>query len=89
MNPELIVQMIQDFLYTSLLLVAPAVATSLIVGLVIALFQTLTSIQEQTLTFAPRIVAVAIVIAFTLTWSLNVLIQFTQRTFLQMASLLQ
>lgn len=88
MNPELIVQTIQDFLFTSLLLVAPAVATSLIVGLVIAVFQTLTSIQEQTLTFAPRIVAVAVVIAFTLTWSLNVLIDFTQRVFLNMSELL-
>lgn len=87
MGIELIVQTMQDFLYTGLLLVAPAVVTSLVVGLVIAIFQTLTSIQEQTLTFAPRIVAVAVVIAVTLTWSLNVLIDFTQRLFLQMMDL--
>ena len=87
MTPEMIVQMIQEFLFTSLILVAPAVVTSLVVGLVIAIFQTLTSIQEQTLTFAPRIVAVAVVIAFTLTWSLNVLMDFTQRVFLQMTDL--
>ncbi|MGI9516411.1 MAG: flagellar biosynthetic protein FliQ [Pirellulaceae bacterium] len=87
MGPEEMAQVVRDFLYTGLLLVAPTVLTSLLVGLIIAMFQTVTSIQEQTLTFAPRILAVAVVIALTLTWSLNILIQFTQRLFEQMAHL--
>ena len=85
MSADQMVQMLQEFLYLGLLLVAPAVLTSLLIGLLIAIFQTITSIQEQTLTFAPRIVAVAVVIALTLTWSLNLLIDFTQRVFLQMS----
>jgi len=85
MSADQMVQMLQEFLYLGLLLVAPAVLTSLLIGLLIAIFQTITSIQEQTLTFAPRIVAVAIVIALTLTWSLNLLIDFTQRVFMQMS----
>ncbi|MDG2013850.1 MAG: flagellar biosynthetic protein FliQ [Pirellulaceae bacterium] len=85
MSADQMVQMLQEFLYLGLLLVAPAVLTSLLIGLLIAIFQTITSIQEQTLTFAPRIVAVAVVVALTLTWSLNLLIDFTQRVFLQMS----
>ena len=85
MSADQMVQMLQEFLYLGLLLVAPAVLTSLLIGLLIAIFQTITSIQEQTLTFAPRIVAVAVVIALTLTWSLNLLIDFTQRVCMQMS----
>lgn len=87
MNSDQMIQVINELLITGLLLVAPAVATSLIVGLIIAIFQTVTSIQEQTLTFAPRIVAVVIVIALTMTWSMNLLISFTQRLFDQMAGI--
>ena len=87
MSSEHMILIIHEFLFTSLLLVAPAVATSLVVGLVIAIFQTVTSIQEQTLTFAPRIVAVAIVIALTLTWSMNLLIAFTEKLFTQMSGI--
>ncbi len=57
----------------------------LVVGLAISLFQTLTSIQEQTLSFAPRIVAVAAIIVFTLPWSLSVLTSFTYRMIWRMS----
>jgi len=87
MSADQMVQMLQEFLYLGLLLVAPAVLTSLAIGLIIAIFQTVTSIQEQTLTFAPRIVAVAVVIALTLTWSLNMMLDFTQRLFMQMSQI--
>jgi flagellar biosynthesis protein FliQ len=87
MNDDQIIQIVNEFLYLGLLLSAPAIVTSLLVGLIIAVFQTVTSIQEQTLTFAPRIVAVAVVIALTLTWSMNLLTSFTYRLFEQMAGL--
>ena len=70
-----------ELLVTGLLLVGPAVLTSLAVGLLVSIFQTITSIQEQTLSFAPRIVAVGIVLAVTLTWSLRVASEFTRRLF--------
>ena len=87
MNADQMVAMLQEFLYLGLLLVAPTVITSMAVGLIIAIFQTITSIQEQTLTFAPRIVAVAIVLALTLAWSLNLLMDFTIRIFSQMQNI--
>ena len=79
-SPE-VVQLTREFLLTGLLLIGPAVATSLVVGLVISIFQTVTSIQEQTLTFAPRILAVALVVGLTISWSLQLMIDFTIRIF--------
>ena len=71
----------RELLFTAILLSAPVVLTSLAVGLLISVFQTLTSIQEQTLTFAPRIVIVALVMMATLPWSLRVLMNFTEWMF--------
>ena len=74
-----IVTLSRDLLMTALLLSFPAVAISLIVGTVISILQTVTSIQEQTLSFAPRIVAVALVMMASLPWSLKVATSFTSR----------
>ena len=67
----------RDLLLTSLLLVAPIVIVSLIVGLTISIFQTVTSIQEQTLTFAPRIVAVVAVTILLTPWYLSTIKNYT------------
>lgn len=79
MNTGQIVAMCRDLLLTGLILALPAVAVSLIVGSLISIFQTITSIQEQTLSFAPRIVAVALVMMVTLPWSLKISMAFTGR----------
>ena len=67
----------RSLLSTALLLVAPIVIVSLIVGVLISIAQTVTSIQEQTLTFAPRIVAVVGIIVLLLPWYLSTLKTFT------------
>ncbi len=79
MTANEVTQIGRELLCTAVLLSAPMVLTSLVVGLLISIFQTVTSIQEQTLTFAPRIIAVALVMVVTLPWTLKVLINFTQR----------
>ncbi len=63
-----------------LLSILPLLA-SLIVGLIISLFQALTQIQEQTLTFVPKIIATILVIMITLGWMMNTLQDFTLRAF--------
>ena len=68
----------RNLLTTSLLLVAPVVIVSLVVGILISIAQTVTSIQEQTMTFAPKIVAVVAVILLMLPWYLRVLQSFTR-----------
>lgn len=71
----------RDLMLTALLLVAPIVIISLVVGLFISIAQTVTSIQEQTLTFAPRIVAVVGVIIFLTPWYLTILKNYTTEMF--------
>ena len=72
-----VVDIANGLLWTGLLLVAPAVVVSLFVGLLMSIFQTVTSIQEQTLSFAPRILAVGAVISVTLAWNIQVVSAFT------------
>ena len=71
----------RSLLSTALLLVAPIVIVSLVVGVLISIAQTITSIQEQTLTFAPRIVAVVGVIVVLIPWYLSTLTNFTVEMF--------
>ncbi len=75
---------LRDLLLTALVLTLPSVAASLLVGTVISIAQTVTSVQEQTLSFAPRIIAVAIVMMVTLPWSLKMATGFTSRMMFHM-----
>lgn len=61
----------REAIYTIILTAAPLLLTSLIVGLLISIFQTVTSIQEQTLTFVPKILAVFAVMLLVGAWMLN------------------
>jgi len=70
-----------DLFTTAMLLAMPSLVASLVVGLVISILQTITSIQEQTLSFAPRLIAVAIVMVFTLAWTQQIAAAFTLRMF--------
>ena len=73
MEFEDVVAMGHQFFWMALLLSAPVVVVSLVVGLAISIGQTVTSIQEQTLAFAPRIVAVAFVLMGLANWYLTTL----------------
>jgi len=61
MSDELVIQLIRDAFYHVLLIAGPLLALSLILGLIIAIFQAATSINEQTLTFVPKLALVFIV----------------------------
>ena len=82
MDESHVIQITNNLLWTGLLLVAPAVITSLVIGLLVSIFQTVTSIQEQTLSFAPRILAVGAVISVTLAWNLQLIVEFTRSLFM-------
>ncbi|MCW2927907.1 MAG: export protein FliQ family 3 [Thermoleophilia bacterium] len=60
---------------------APAVLAGLLVGFMISLFQAVTQIQEQTLTFVPKIIAVFVVILVTGSWMISEVQTFTQDTY--------
>ncbi len=71
----------QEALFLVLVVSAPPVLTSLLVGFIIALFQATTQIQEQTLTFAPKVVIVFGVLALTGPWIGSQLLRFTFHVF--------
>lgn len=74
-----VVEICQDLLLTVMWLSGPPILVSLVVGLMISLAQTITSVQEQTLSFAPRIVAVGMVMLLMLPWTLQQSSAFTMR----------
>jgi flagellar biosynthetic protein FliQ len=69
----------QDFLRVALLISMPALLTSLVVGLVVSILQTITSIQDQTMSFVPRVIAVGGVMLLCLSWILQLAVQFTMQ----------
>ena len=68
----------RDTIYNIILVAAPLLIVSLIVGLVISIFQTVTSIQEQTLTFVPKIIAVFIGMLIFGSWMMNIITTFME-----------
>lgn len=72
-----VVSIAREFFACALLLCAPVVLVSLIVGLVISVGQTITSVQEQTLTFAPKILAVVAMLMLCASWYVETLRQYT------------
>ncbi|MHB1613744.1 MAG: flagellar biosynthesis protein FliQ [Actinomycetes bacterium] len=69
-------------------LAGPILLTALVVGLVISLFQSLTQIQEMTLSFVPKLVAVGLVLLLAGNWMLHQMVAFTQGLFSQLPGLL-
>ncbi|MCR5374009.1 MAG: flagellar biosynthesis protein FliQ [Lachnospiraceae bacterium] len=72
-----ILDIARDAIYTIVMAAAPVLLVSLVVGLIISIFQTVTSIQEQTLTFVPKILAVFATILIGGGWMLNMMSTFT------------
>ena len=77
MTVDDVTQIIRSGLYTIIISAAPLLLVSLVVGLVISIFQTVTSIQEQTLTFVPKILAVFAVLMLVGHWIVNNVTTFT------------
>jgi len=71
----------REFFYNAVLLTTPALVVSLVVGLIISIFQAVTNIQEQTLSFAPRILALAALFVLTMPWLLQMSIYYTVQMF--------
>lgn len=74
-----IITIAKEAIYTIILSSAPLLLISLIVGLIVSIFQTVTSIQEQTLTFVPKILAVFIGIMLLGPWMLEILSEYMVR----------
>ena len=76
MGIDEVVQIVNRGLYVVVIASAPILLVSLVVGLVISIFQTVTSIQEQTLTFVPKILAIFIALIILGHWMLNIIVEY-------------
>ena len=77
MNSEFVVELIKTMMFQAVSLAAPILLTAMIVGLAISLFQAVTSIHEQTLTFVPKALCIVVMLVILLPWMLRTVVEFT------------
>ena len=87
MTQETILAIGQQAILMMLVLAGPILVVSLLVGLIVSVFQAVTQINEQTLTFVPKIVAVVAVLVVMGPWMLQVLTAYTTEVFVSVATL--
>ncbi|HDJ27819.1 MAG TPA: flagellar biosynthesis protein FliQ [Proteobacteria bacterium] len=88
MSPEYVVGFAKQALETTLLISAPMLGFGLAIGLVVSVFQAVTSIQEMTLTFIPKILAVFLALIIFFPWMLRYLVDFTVRLMVSIPSVI-
>lgn len=81
MTTDLIVGIMAETIKVTLLVSAPVLIVGLVVGVAVSLFQAVTQIQEMTLVFVPKIVAVLITLIIVFPWMINLLVTFTHNLF--------
>lgn len=81
MNPQTVISIGREALTMVLLISSPLLVAALVVGVTISVFQAITSIQEMTLTFIPKIVAVALALLIFLPWMINMATDFARHMF--------
>ena len=86
MTQELIVGLGQEAVVMMVVLAGPLLAVSLIVGLLVSIFQAVTQVNEMTLTFVPKVIAIFVVLIVLGPWMLQMLLGYTANTFAQIAT---
>jgi len=81
MTPQMVVTIGREALMLTLMISAPMLLFGLVIGLIISIFQAVTQIQEMTLTFVPKILAIAVALLTFLPWIINKLTDFTTHMF--------
>ena len=79
MAPEVFVDILRDALFLVILLVSAVIVPSLLVGLIVAVFQAATSINEQTLSFLPRLIVTLLALIYGGHWGVQKLMDYTFR----------
>ena len=81
MTPEFVVSFAKEAIAVTLLVSAPMLGIGLVVGVAVSIFQSVTSIQEMTLTFVPKILAVLIALVIFFPWMMEIMMNFTFKLF--------
>ncbi|HUX51541.1 MAG TPA: flagellar biosynthesis protein FliQ [Spirochaetia bacterium] len=83
------IQLVRSGIIQILVISAPVLIIGMVVGLIISIFQATTSIQEQTLTFVPKIAAILAALIFFGPWMFGAMVQFTQNVFAQIPNMIR
>jgi len=81
MTPEFVTGFFFDAIKTAISLAAPMLLAGLVVGLLVSIFQAATSINEMTLVFIPKILAVAVALIFFFPWMMQTMVAYTTNLF--------
>ena len=84
MTADYITGFFYEAIKVTILLSAPMLLAGLLVGFLVSIFQSATSINEMTLTFIPKMLAVAVALIFFFPWMMQTLVSFTQQMFMSM-----
>jgi len=87
MTPELVVQLARRTFEVTLLISAPLLIFSLVVGLAVSIFQAVTSVNEATLSFVPKIVAVMVAMIIFFPWMMSYMSDFTREIYGMIANM--
>jgi flagellar biosynthetic protein FliQ len=88
MSPDTVIDISQKTLYLIALISAPMLLSALAIGLLIGMFQAATSINEQTLSFIPKLLVLLLSILIAGPWMLNLLVNFSRQLYLDIPSLI-
>ncbi len=89
MNEGIVIQLGQDALKTLAMLSAPLLLSTLVIGLIISLFQALTQINENTLTFVPKMIVIALILVGLGPWMLDLMSAYTINLFENIATVVR
>ncbi|MCF8130841.1 MAG: flagellar biosynthesis protein FliQ [Deltaproteobacteria bacterium] len=81
MTPDFITGFFMEALKTAIIIAAPMLLSGLVVGLIVSMFQAATSINEMTLVFIPKMLAVGLALLVFFPWMLQMIVDFTQNVF--------
>mgnify|MGYP001255803038 FL=1 len=87
MSPDYVVEIMKGLMAHIMMLSAPLLIMAMAVGLIVSLFQAVTSLQEQTLTFVPKALAVTALIFFIMPWMVRTLMDYTKGIFEKLPSM--
>ena len=87
MDSSTVVDLARQALWMTMLISSPLLGVGLIVGLLIGIFQAATSINEQTLSFIPKVFAVGLTMSIAGGWMINTMVDYTKNVFTRIPSL--
>ena len=89
MSPDLVLEMMQEAFKIALSLALPIMLSTLIVGVAVSVLQSITSIQEQTMVFVPKMIAVMVAMLICFSWMVSTVLSYTRDLFINIPDLIR